>query len=258
MNATGGREVTYSASISISPSTSPGTLPAHANLGPPPCTPTTPWGASRHQQPSSTHGEVVTVRCALSPIRAFALRAHLCTRSVGCACAPRKSYVLGLLDAPVCHILCRTLSRFGRPKCEFGAQSGANCPACTNCGDLPGKVSENCTIRRAKWGSAARWLRSAVHLFVCLHLESPCRDLGAQNANLGPGLAQIAQPVRIAEICLGKSLKTVLFGAPNGGRLPHGSDGGCAECIGLPITLQSANHGSRDLERLASGSSLAH
>ena len=57
-----------------------------------------------------------------------------------------------------------------------------------------------------------------------LHLESPCRDLGAQNANLGPGLAQIAQPVRIAEICLGKSLKTVLFGAPNGGRLPDGSD----------------------------------
>ena len=36
MNATGGREVTYSASISISPSTSPGTLPAHANLGPRP------------------------------------------------------------------------------------------------------------------------------------------------------------------------------------------------------------------------------
>ena len=59
---------------------------------------------------------------------------------------------------------------------------------------------------------------------VRLHLESPCRDLGAQNANLGPGLAQIAQPVRIPEICLGKSLKTVLFGAPNGGRLPDGSD----------------------------------
>ena len=51
-----------------------------------------------------------------------------------------------------------------------------------------------------------------------------CRDLGAQNANLGPGLAQIAQPVRIPEICLGKRLKTVLFGAQNGGRLPHGSD----------------------------------
>ena len=46
--------------------------------------------------------------------------------------------------------------RFERPKCESGAQSGANCPACTNGGDLPGKVSQNCTIRRAKWGSAAR------------------------------------------------------------------------------------------------------
>ena len=27
---------------------------------------------------------------------------------------------------------------------------------------------------------------------VCLHLDPPCLDLGAQNANLGPGLAQIA------------------------------------------------------------------
>ena len=115
---------------------------------------------------------------------------------------------------------CRTLSRFGRPKCEFGARSGANCPACTNSGDLPGKVSENCAIRRAKWGSAATWLRSAVHLVECRW----GRDLGAQNANLGPGLAQIAQPVRMAEICVGKCLKTVLFGAPNGGRLPDGSD----------------------------------
>ena len=73
-----------------------------------------------------------------------------------------RAYVLGLLDAPVRLHLCRTLSRFGRPKCEFGARSGANCLACTNCGDLRGKVSENCVIRRAKWGSAARWLRSAV------------------------------------------------------------------------------------------------
>jgi hypothetical protein len=53
---------------------------------------------------------------------------------------------------------------------------------------------------------------------------APCRDLSAQIANLGPSLAQIAQPVRMAEICVGKCLKTVLFGAPNGGRLPHGSD----------------------------------
>ena len=112
------------------------------------------------------------------------------------------------------------LSRFGRPKCEFGARSGANCPACTNSGDLRGKVSENCVIRRAKWGSAARWLRSAVRLVECRW----GRDLSAQIANLGPSLAQIAQPVRIAEICVGKCLKTVLFGAPNGGRLPDGSD----------------------------------
>jgi hypothetical protein len=49
-----------------------------------------------------------------------------------------------------------TLSQFERPNGESGAQSGANCPACTNGGDLPGKVSENCTIRCAKWGSAAR------------------------------------------------------------------------------------------------------
>jgi len=182
VNATGGREVTYSASISISPSTSPGTLPAHANLGPRPL----------HQQRQQHARRGRHRPIALSPIRAFALRAHLCTRSVGCACAPRKSYVLGLLDAPVCHILCRTLSRFGRPKCEFGARFGANCLACTNCGDLPGKVSENCTIRRAKWGSAARWLRSAVLLFVWPSCVAPCRDLSAQIANLGPSLAQIA------------------------------------------------------------------
>ena len=63
-----------------------------------------------------------------------------------------------------------------------------------------------------------------LYYFLFGHLESPCLDLGAQNPNLGPGLAQIAQPVRIPEICLGKCLKTVLFGAPNGGRLPDGSD----------------------------------
>jgi hypothetical protein len=63
-----------------------------------------------------------------------------------------------------------------------------------------------------------------LYYFLFGHLVAPCRDLGAQNANLGPGLAQIAQPVRMAEICLGKRLKTVLFGAPNGGRLPDGSD----------------------------------
>ena len=105
-------------------------------------------------------------------------------RSVGCACG----WLCLLLDAPVRHILCRTLSRFGRPKSEFGARSGANCPACTNCGDLRGKVSENCVIRRAKWGSAARWLRSAVRLVECRW----GRDLSAQIANLGPSLAQIA------------------------------------------------------------------
>jgi hypothetical protein len=107
---------------------------------------------------------MMTRRRRCCPIRAFALRARLCTCEV---CWMRlRAYVLGLLDAPVRLHLCRTLSRFGRPKCEFGAQSGANCPACMNSGDLSGKASENCTIRRAKWGSAARWLRSAVLLFV--------------------------------------------------------------------------------------------
>ena len=52
--------------------------------------------------------------------------------------------------------VCRTLSQFAQPDCESGAQSGANCLACTNGGDLRGKVSEKCTTRRAKWGSAAR------------------------------------------------------------------------------------------------------
>ena len=54
-------------------------------------------------------------------------------------------------------------------------------------------------------------------------------------------MAQIAQPVRIPEICLGKSLKTVLFGAPNGGRLPHGSDRLytflCAYILTRPVSI---------------------
>ena len=58
-----------------------------------------------------------------------------------------------------------TLSQFERTDCESGARSGADCPACMNGGDLRGNVSEKCTIRRAKWRSAARVVQIGCILF---------------------------------------------------------------------------------------------
>ena len=87
---------------------------------------------------------------------------------------------VGILSRPICV----TLSQFERSNCESGAQSGADCPACTNGGDLRGKVSENCTIRRAKWGSAARVVQigcTPCGVSVGPQFERPNGESGAQS-----------------------------------------------------------------------------